>query len=152
MTASLLLELKIGMTEITTLQERAHADLDMQLELQRELKTYPAQALEINKQLGALQDRALATNTHLTQLLPRGPLLERNNIQADHPGVSTETVQRTIRDLLATLTSEIVIKLEGPQTEFHTTLLSRLEGVLEILKSISVTLHASMPLRLYIEQ
>jgi hypothetical protein len=48
-TASLLLELKIGITEITTLQEWAHADLDMQLELQKELKTYQAQALEINK-------------------------------------------------------------------------------------------------------
>jgi hypothetical protein len=66
MTTSLLLELKIGMMEITILQERAHADLDIQLELQKELKTYQAQAWEINKQLGAFQDRALATKTHLT--------------------------------------------------------------------------------------
>jgi hypothetical protein len=96
------------------------------LELQKYLETYQAQALEINEQLGAFQDRSLATNTHLTQLLSRGPLLEHNNVQADHQGVSTKAVQRTIRELVSTLTFEIVLRLEGPQTEVHNKLLSLL--------------------------
>jgi hypothetical protein len=32
------------------------------------------------------------------------------------------------------LTSELIIRLEGPQTEFHTKLQSRLEGVLETIE------------------
>jgi hypothetical protein len=58
-------------------------------------------------------------------------LPDHNNAQANHPGVNTKTVQRTICELVSTLTPEILIRLEGPQTEFHTILLSRLEGVLE---------------------
>jgi hypothetical protein len=48
--------------------------------------------------------------------------------------VSTEAFQRTIRELVCNLTSEIISRLEGPQTEFHTKLQSRLEVVLETVE------------------
>jgi hypothetical protein len=49
-----------------------------------------------------------------------------------HPSmVSTAAVQRTICELVCNLTSEIFSRLEGPQTEFHTKLQSRLEVVLK---------------------
>jgi hypothetical protein len=51
----------------------------MHMDLQTELKTYQAQAVEINGQLGEFQDRALTTNTQLAQLLSRGALLEYHN-------------------------------------------------------------------------
>jgi hypothetical protein len=75
----------------------------MQLELQKELNIYQAQAMEINEQLEAFQDRALVTNTRLAQFLTRGPVPDHNNVQAHPSMVSTEAVQRTIREL----TSEI---------------------------------------------
>jgi hypothetical protein len=134
MIASFMLELKNGLTEKTSLHENAHASLEMQLELQKELKIYQAQVMEINELLGAYQDRAITTNTRFGQLLSQGPLHDQNNVQANHPGVSTETVQRTIRELVSTLTYEIIIRLEGPQTEFHTKLQLRLEGVLETIE------------------
>jgi hypothetical protein len=69
MTASFMLELKNGLMEEISLHENAHASLEMQMELQKELKIYQAQAMEINEQLGAYQDIALATNTRFAQLL-----------------------------------------------------------------------------------
>jgi ribosomal protein S15P/S13E len=44
-----------------------------------ELKAYQAEAVEINDQLGAFQDRALTTNTQLALLLSRGALLKYHN-------------------------------------------------------------------------
>jgi hypothetical protein len=134
MTANFMLELKIGLRGETSLHEKANASLEMQLEFQRELKIYQAQAIEINEQLGAYPDRALATNTRLAQLLSQGPLPGHTNVQARHPEVSTEAVQRTIRELVCNLASEIIIRLKGPQTEFHTKLQSRLEGVLDTVE------------------
>jgi hypothetical protein len=92
--------------------------------------------VEINEQLGAFQDRALKTNTHLAQLLlSRGTLQEHNNVQADRQEVSSETAQRTIRELVSSLTTEIFLRLEGPQMEVHNKLLSRLESVLETIET-----------------
>jgi capsule polysaccharide export protein KpsC/LpsZ len=48
--------------------------------------------------------------------------------------MKTESVQRTIRKLVSNLTSEIFIRLEGPQLEFNTTLQSRLEVVLKTIE------------------
>jgi hypothetical protein len=41
--------------------------------------------------------------------------------------VSTEAVQRTIRELVSNLTSDIFSRLEGPQMEFNIKLQARLE-------------------------
>jgi hypothetical protein len=97
MTASFLLELKMGLRGEASLHEKARASLEMQLELQRELKIYQAQAMEINEQLGSYQDRALAKNMCFAKLLSRGTLPNHPNVQASHPEVSTDAVQRTIR-------------------------------------------------------
>jgi hypothetical protein len=48
--------------------------------------------------------------------------------------VSTESVQRTIRELVCNLTSEIFTRLEGPKLEFNTTLQSRLGVVLDTIE------------------
>jgi hypothetical protein len=80
MTASFMRDLKIGLMEETSLHEKAHASLEMQLELQRELKIYQAQAMEINEQLGSFQDSALATNTRVAELLTRGLVPDHNNV------------------------------------------------------------------------
>jgi plasmid maintenance system antidote protein VapI len=88
--------------------------------------------MEIKEQLGAYKDRALLTNTRLAQLI-RGPQPNLNDVQAHPSLVSTLVVQRTIRELVSKLTSEIIIILEDltcTQMEFHTKLQSRLEGVL----------------------
>jgi hypothetical protein len=92
--------------------------------------------VEINEQLGEFQDRALKTSTHLAQLLlSRGTLQEHNNVQAYRQGVSSKTAQRTIRELVSNLTTEIFLRLEGPQMGVHNKLLSRLESVLETIET-----------------
>jgi hypothetical protein len=92
MTASFMLDFKIGLRVETSLHEQAHASLEMQLKLQRELKIYQAQAMEMNMQLGAYQDRSLATNTHLAQLLTRGPIPDHNDVHSPPSMVSTKVV------------------------------------------------------------
>jgi hypothetical protein len=86
----------------------------------KELRIYQAQAIEVNEQMGAFQDHAVKNHTSIADLVTRG--LSIPSIQDPSSMVSTEFVQRTIRDLVSNLTPEIFTRLEGPQLEFNTTL------------------------------
>jgi hypothetical protein len=134
MTTSFMAEFKIDLREETYLHEKAHASLEMQLELPKELKTYQAQAMEINEQLGAFQNCASAKNTRLAELLTRRSVQDPNNVQDPSSMVSTEAVRLTIRELVSNLTSDIFSRLEGTQLEFNTKLQSRLEVILETVE------------------
>jgi hypothetical protein len=50
--------------------------------------------------------------------------------------VKTESVQRTIRELVCNLTSEIFTRLEGPKLELNTTLQSRLGVVVDTIEKL----------------
>jgi hypothetical protein len=105
MTASFMTDFKIGLREETSLHKKI-ASLEVQLELQRELRIYQAQAMEINEQLGAFQDYALTNHTRLAELVTRCLVPTSNNVQDPSSMVSTDDVQRTIRELVSNLTSD----------------------------------------------
>jgi hypothetical protein len=70
MTTSFMTEFKIGFREKTYLHEKVHSSQEMQLERQKDLKIYQAQAMEINEQLRAFQNCASANNTLLLNFSP----------------------------------------------------------------------------------
>jgi hypothetical protein len=92
MTATFMRDLKVGLREETSHHEKAYASLEIQFELQKELKIHQAQAMEINEQLGAFQDRVLATNMRFAKLLTQGPVPDHDNVQAHPSMVSTEAI------------------------------------------------------------
>jgi hypothetical protein len=105
MTDSFMADFKIGLRkEISPLRE-ANASLEVQLELMKELRIYQAQAIELNVELGAFQDFAVKNTTKVADLVMRG--LTTTALQDPSIMVSTESVQRTIRELVCNLTSEI---------------------------------------------
>jgi ribosomal protein L16 Arg81 hydroxylase len=75
MTTSFMTEFKIGLRKETSLHEKAPASQEMQLERQKDLKIYQAQAMEINEQLRAFQNCASANNTLSLNFSPGDPCM-----------------------------------------------------------------------------
>jgi hypothetical protein len=125
-------DFKICIREELSPHQEAKASLEVQLEIMKELRIYQAQAMELYAELGSFQDIALKNTTKVADLIIRG--LSTSALQDPSSPVSTKAIQRTIRELVCNLTSDIFTRFEGPQLEFNTILQSRLRVVLDTIK------------------
>jgi hypothetical protein len=107
------------------------SSLEVQLELMEELRKYQAQAIDLNGELETFQDNALKNTTKVDDLI----ILGLTKVQDTPSSVSTKSIQRTIRELVCNLTSDIFTRFEGQHLEFTTTLQSRLGSVMDTFET-----------------
>jgi F420-0:gamma-glutamyl ligase-like protein len=120
MAQSFIKDSKDYMRKEVTPNSEEKTSLEVQVELMKELRKYQAQAIDLTDALGTFQEITLKNTTKVANLIIFG--LETKTAQDSSTSVSTEAIQRTIRDLVCNLTSDIFTRFEGQHLEFTTTL------------------------------